>query len=319
MAGKCRIVLLCLAVFAVFLLVGCENERDENQEKYRQYGINCMKNGKYEDAAEAFQKALEQSSGKIGKKEIDICFYKAEAQYLSGAYEEALETYGGLIEYDQSGEAYYLRGNLYFQLGENEKAVNDFGAAVTKDSKDYELYIGIYESMAAHGMEDEGKYYLNEALKIDGNKAYDNMQKGRIYYLLGDTDHAVTLLSKAIEDGNVEANFYLAETYESLGDRAQADAYFQTYLDSGIANSIELCEMGEHQMANGDYEHALTYFSAALAMDEVPNKQTIMRDSIIAYEQSGDFASARKMMDSYLELYPSDEDAQREKTFLETR
>ena len=278
-----------------------------------------MKNGKYEEAVDAFQKALEQSGGKIREKEIDICFYKAEAQYLSGAYEDALDTYNALIEYDQSGEAYYLRGNLYFHLGENEKAVNDFGAAVGSDSEDYQLYIGIYESMAEHGMENEGQYYLNEALKIKGDKAYDNMQKGRICYLLGDEDEAVSLLSKAVDEGSIEAGYYLGEVYEALGDSEKADSCFQEYLDSGTASATELCALGERQMENGDYSHALEYFAAALKLEEVPNKQTLMKDSIIAYEQSGDFASAKEMMKSYLELYPSDEEAQQEQTFLETR
>ena len=45
--------------------------------------------GNYEDAIKAFQNALNQSLRKVGEKEIDICFYKAQAQYLSGAKDDA--------------------------------------------------------------------------------------------------------------------------------------------------------------------------------------------------------------------------------------
>lgn len=303
----------------VFILTGCESEKDKNQDAYRQYGINCMENGNYEEAVDAFQKALDQSAGTVGEKEVDICFYKAEAQYLSGDTDGALATYDALIKYNQTAEAYYLRGSLYFMLGQSEDALNDYATAVSKDKNDYELYIGIYESMAAYGMASEGQYYLNEALNIKGDKAYDNMQKGRIYFLLGDSQNAVSLLTKAVEDGSDEANYYLAEVYAAIGDSEKSDACFAAYLDSGIADSVDLCEMGERQMANGDYEHALTYFTAALDMEEVPNKQVLMKDIVVVYENTGDFASAKEMLESYLELYPSDEEAEKELVFLETR
>ncbi len=45
-----------------------------------------------------------------------------------------------------------------------------------------------------------------------------------------------------------------------------------------------------------------------------------MKSAIAAYEySSGDFDSAKTMLKDYLEEYPSDEDAQKESTFLETR
>ena len=72
-------------------------------------------------------------------------------------------------------------------------------------------------------------------------------------------------------------------------------------------------------MGEGNYTDALTYFNAALAMEKAPNKQNLMKSAITAYEYSGDFTSAKSMLADYLEQFPSDEDAQRESTFLETR
>ena len=63
----------------------------------------------------------------------------------------------------------------------------------------------------------------------------------------------------------------------------------------------------------------ITYFDAALNLDEVPNKQELMKNEIIAYEYSGDFASAKECMEDYIEEYPDDSDAEREYQFLETR
>ena len=65
--------------------------------------------------------------------------------------------------------------------------------------KEYDAYIGVYEALIAHGKEKEALDYLNQALEIKGNKAYDKMQKGRIYFLLGDATQALSLLEEAVE------------------------------------------------------------------------------------------------------------------------
>ena len=113
---KKRIVSIMLAAVLALSLAACGSKDTTEQDAYRQYGINCLESGNYEDAIKAFQNALNQSLGKVGEKEIDICFYKAQAQYLSGAKDDALETYNAIIKYNKDGRAYYLRGNLYYCL-----------------------------------------------------------------------------------------------------------------------------------------------------------------------------------------------------------
>ena len=95
--------------------------------------------------------------------------------------------------------------------------------------------------------------------------------------------------------------------------------YFKKYLDSGEADSYELMNMGQAQMDNGNYDTAITYFQNALELESVPNKQQITKAMIIAYEYSGDFATAKSKMEEYMKDYPDDEDAAREYQFLETR
>jgi tetratricopeptide (TPR) repeat protein len=325
MGRKMRTLLLLLA--AALLLAGCgkktdseaKNQEAKNQEAYRKYGINCIESGEYEKAVDAFQKALDQSRGKVTSMEIDICYYKAEAQYLSGDYDGAAATYQALIDYNDDAYSYFLRGCMRFQLGNQEEALSDFGMAVSREKNDRSLYIAIYEAMAANGLESEGQYYLHKALDVSGDKADDLMEKGRVYLMLGDTQNAAVTLQKAIEKGSDKANFYLAEAYEALNDSENADKYFQAYLDAGNANSYELCEVGVLLMNRGDYAHALSYFSTALGLEEVPNKVSILKNMVTAYENQSDFASAKDVLEQYLELVPDDETAQKEMTFLSTR
>lgn len=308
-----------LLALCAFLLAGCGGEKNQEEDAYRQYGINCFKSGKYPEAIEAFQTALDCAGGKVGEKELDICFYKARAQYLNGDVDAAMDTYNSVITYNQDARAYYLRGELSFALGRRDEALADYQTAIETCGDNYELYIGIYVTLNANGLSEDARRYLDRAMKIEGDKPLDCLYKGRISYLLGQSEAAETYLSKALEGGEILATYYLKQICEERGDQEKAGQYLDQYLASGLAGSYELYELGNEEMADGNYAQALVYFRAGLQQESVPNRQNLMKSAIAAYEYSGDFASARNMVREYLKLYPSDEEVQKESTFLETR
>ena len=107
---------------------GCQSENQKNQDAYRKIGINSMAEGDYDKAVKSFQKALDTSLGKIGAEEIDICYYKAAAQFAKKDYDGAIETYTSLIDYDkENANAYYLRGSVYLDTDKKDKAVYKTG------------------------------------------------------------------------------------------------------------------------------------------------------------------------------------------------
>lgn len=69
-----------------------------------------------------FRMRLESRSDISGRKELDICFYKAKAQALDGKTKDALATYNAIIKYNKDARAYYLRGDLYMDMGEEKRA-----------------------------------------------------------------------------------------------------------------------------------------------------------------------------------------------------
>lgn len=311
--------IVILAVLAAVLCTGCSNEREEEQRELRLKGITLMENGKYEEALEEFQGALDLSLGNVGETEMDICFYKAEAQYMLGDIEGAMATYTAIIDFNESAKAYFLRGNLYYSLSDEENALKDYSAAIEKEKKNYELYIGVYEALNAHGKEKEAQDYLNQALELKGNSAYDKMQKGRINYLLGENETALSLLEEAAKGKEKQAFYYLAEIYSLMGDEASAKSNMNAYMESGVADSYSLFTIANDELAKGNYDMVIECLTAALNLEKVPNKQIIIKTLAIAYENKQDFASALELMTKYVEDYPDDEDAKRELTFLETR
>lgn len=308
-----------VAVLTVGLCTGCGSERKEEQRALRLEGITLMENEKYEEALEKFQGALDLSLGKVGDVETDICFYKAEAQYMLGDLEGSMATYTAILDYNEDPRAYFLRGNLYYSLGDEENALKDYAAAVEKEEKDYGIYMGVYEALNAHGKEKEAQDYLNKALELKGNTAYDKMQKGRINYLLGENETALSLLEEAAKGKEKEAYYYLAEIYSLIGDEESAKSNMKAYMESGIADSYGLFSIANDELAKGNYDMVIECLTAALELEKVPNKQIIMKTLVIAYEKKLDFTSALDLMTKYVAEYPDDEDAKRELTFLETR
>ncbi len=309
---------ILMLVLSGCLLTGCtsKEERLEKEEAYRQIGINAMEEGDYAGAIEAFNSALAQAKG-IGVNEVDICYYKAAAQFAAGSYTGAVETYDALLEHDEkNSDTYFLRGCVYLKNNESGKAKEDFKAAV-KYAKNDEIYLSIYSSLCGAGYEQDAKDFLEEALKKKaGRDAKNYTVKGRIYFIKGQYENAVEELTAAIEKGDAEANLYLAQAYEALEEPEKAESCIDVYVEAYPKSSVAYNQLGCQAMEAGDYAKAISCFSEGLELEEITNEQELRSNLIAAYEYNGDFETAKAKMREYVADYPNDAAAAREYLFL---
>ena len=77
--------------------------------------------------------------------------------------------------------------------------------------------------------------------------------------------------------------------------------------------------MAQTLMNSGDYETAKQYLEAAAEMPDATDLATIRKNTIICYENLGDFEKAKSLMEAYVADYPDDEEAKKDYTFLKTR
>ena len=307
-----------LFLLAGCLLAGCAStqKKIEKEEAYRKIGINAMEAKNYTAAIEAFDNALGQA-GAVGANEVDICYYKAAAQYAAGSLSDAIATYDTMLEYDnKDAEAYFLRGCIFLNMKESDKAQEDFSNAV-KYAYDLEIYRAIYNSLNGAGYESEGRAYLEQALEEKpGRKAKNYTVRGRIYFLEGNHKESVENLVKAVEKGDTNANLYLAQAYEALGDPVQAEACINAYIEVYPKSSVSYNQLGRRALEDGDYGEAIERFEEGLSLEEVTNEQELRSNLIAAYEYSGEFERAEELMLEYIKDYPGDEAAAREYRFL---
>ena len=312
--------LLLLTIVGIGLLAGCSSEGAKNQAAYRQAGIACMEQGDYANAVVAFEAALQQKVGSVGADEIDISYYKGAAQYANGDKDGAMATYQAILDFDKKQpDAYYLRGCLYLQQGNVEAAKADFASAVKYKSNEYELYLGIYENLASAGYIEEGEAYLNQAFGIKGDSPSQVEYRGRIYYLLGDYSSAITDLCAALEAGSKSAEFYLAKTYDAMGDDESAEEHYTKYLENHAQSADALGAMGTIMLEKMQYEKAVTYLESAMEYSGDTLNRMVMQDLVIAYEFTGAFDKAWELIERYVALFPEDTKAQNEYIFLKNR
>lgn len=318
-----KLCLLPAAMLMVSLcLTGCQDNQValQNQEAFRKLGIHNMNEGKYAEAVDAFQKALDQSQAVVSDMELDICYYKATAQYNSGDAKSAIATCDALIDYNKKdAKAYFIRGCVYLKQGDSENARKDYANALELSGNNYALYLSVYENLSGAGFENEAEELVTKALDLEAESAEDHRERGHIYLIREEYDNARTELDQAIKAGDTKARLYLAQVYDAQGDDKKAKSLYESYLEQNDSDTATMITLGEMQLESGKYQQALELFQQALEADEKENEKYLRRNEIICYENLLDFAHAKEKMASYVKDYPEDEEAQREHQFLQTR
>jgi tetratricopeptide (TPR) repeat protein len=295
-------------------------KRDKDiQLVYRAMGISLLYQGKYSDAVEAFDSALDGKESRFTQTEIDILYYKAETQDKAGKYVDAVMTYTLIVDAEKSADAYMLRGMEYVKVGDGTSAEEDLRTAIKKDKKNYEIYMALYEALTVQNKADDAKAVLNEALELGGSRAKDLVYQGNIYILLGDYTEAEEKLTKALDKGAVSANLGLAEISTENGDTATACQYYETYLAEVTNDAKAYNDYGMCLMSMESYSKAETIFTQGVALNNRLMDRIISKNQISAAEHAGNWDKALEYINVYLEKYSDDTDAEKEKTFIQTR
>ena len=289
-------------------------------EGHRGQGIIAVRQERYEDAIEYFNMALEEIPSYKNSTEFreDILFYQAEAYHRSGQPDRAMSNYNRLLEGKNSGRAYLLRGKLYAEEGKFGQAGQDFRKAVERDS-DYEVYLQIYEVYTSNNRQADGAAFLKEGMKKKPSSPEEYYELGRISYVLGDYAQAKTYLERAVKEDVSGALTLLGRVYLEEDDVEKARALFlegaSAEATQGVGyNGLALCALYENQ-----YDEAINYIKSGMATLNGNVKEALRFNEIVAYECKLDFETAAARMESFLKLYPENEDALRENIFIQSR
>ena len=289
-------------------------------EGHRGLGIIAVRQDRCEEAADYFSMALNEIPDYKDSAAFreDILFYQAEAWHRLGQNDKAMSNYNQLLDGKNAGRAYLLRGKLYAEDGKFGQAGQDFRKAVERDG-DYEVYLQIYEVYTSNNRQADGAAFLKEGIRKKPSTAEEYYELGRISYVLGEYEEAKQYLERAVREDVSGALTLLGRVYLEENDIEKARELFREGAaaedSQGVGyNGLALCALYEEQ-----YDEAINYIKSGMATLNGNVKEALRFNEIVAYECKLDFETAAARMDSFLKLYPDNEDALRENLFIQSR
>ena len=246
--------------------------------------------------------------------------YRATAELKAELKDSAMADCQTLAEnYTMDAETYYLTGCVALAMDSYDEASQNFTEAYGEDAS-YDRAIQIYEAYLEKDMEADGTRYLEAALKTEAKSAEDYCDRGRVYYYMEDYTNAQKELTEAVNQKSTEAMILLGMVYRAQGDTANARTMYQQYVaadDSDPArgyNGLALCDIDD-----GSYDSALENITKGLEDASTAEMQDLLFNEIVVYEKKLDFATALSKIQEYVKMFPDDENAQKELTFLKSR
>jgi len=293
--------------------------KQNNKKIHRGKAIAYYHNKEYDKAIEQLNLALEIQE--LPKLDMDILYYKGDSALKVGNYAMAIDAYTELIELDnKSAKPLLERAYCYAALGDYESSLEDYNAAIDLEPKRYDGYLGKYALMVEQGLKVEADELLTIASELGGDKDEDRFNQGLIYYYQGNLDAALIQLEDSYAKGFKEAYYYIGEIYRERKDYVKAVYYYEAYIQEGNAKNLGVFNQLAYSLIKlGDFSNAIKYIEEGLNMGQVGTRRILLKNEIVAYEGMGEFDTALDKIKEYLNLYPGDEEGQREKLFLETR
>ncbi len=295
-------------------------ESGENERLItRGCGIAAMGQSDYETAREYFLQSLQLSDGYLQPVDYDLNYYLAAADSKLGNYAEAEESYTAILNLREEKDALFLRGNARLAQGNFEEAKQDFDRVVELDPDNYARITEIFTELTAAGYREAGMDYLQSILNRGADKL-STLEKGKIYYYMGDYSNAAANLEEArTESIEVDSFLYLGLSYEALGEYNYASNVYESCISQCGDNAMICNQQGLCYMKMGRYSEALGAFTRGRQIGDSSVAQSLAYNEIVANEYLGKFREAAVLMEDYLRSYPDDEAAAREAIFLETR
>lgn len=197
---------------------------------------------------------------------------------LNQEYSEALEAFTSAIALDPSNpDAYLWRGMTYNDAGKCDQAIKDCDQAISRGLKAPYVawaYMCRGSSCYMKGQHERAINDFGKAITIDPGLALAYRQRGAVFFDQGQQENALEDLHLAIILAPEDAgSFYLrGKLYAKRGlfDEAIADYDQAIKFSSDNENLLRLayCERGSAHMFGSNYERAINDLKKAISLDQ---------------------------------------------------
>lgn len=139
---------------------------------------------------------------------------KGDSYYTQGDYENAIVAYDTYLSTKPKDfKALYNRGRAYEELGEYEKAEQDFLLALEQDRKNTQILLSLSNVYQKQKKHNNALLYAEYAVEVPGAPAMAYFMKARALHQIGNTDEAYKEYSTAIK---MDKDFGMAHYYRGM-------------------------------------------------------------------------------------------------------
>jgi tetratricopeptide (TPR) repeat protein len=198
-------------------------------------------------------------------------FERGKALRIEGRYEEALEAFEQAIQRDGNyANLWNSKGNVYGDLKDYEQALYSYEQAIQRDEKFAYPWNGkgnIYNKLKDY---EQALYCFEQAIQRDENLASPWHGKGDAYYVLGDYKQALYCYEQAIRrDENLAGPWHgKGNVCHDLKDYEQALYCYEQAVQRDKNSAIPWHGKGNVFYDLKDYEQALYNYEQAIQRDE---------------------------------------------------
>ena len=191
--------MFCSIVYAVlFVSISIGNEvQSDSAAIWNANGTSSYNQGKYSEALQAFNKAIELDS-----QRPQIWYNKGNALYSQGIYDEAIQAYDKVIELDpQFTYAWFAKAKALNNQHKYDETIQAIDKELELNPQDSEAWDIKGSALNALGLIVEANQAFDKAIECDPNNAKAWYNKGLVLKSLGKDGEAETAFSKAKELG----------------------------------------------------------------------------------------------------------------------
>lgn len=206
------------------------------------------------------------TSIRLDPKNTDAMLKLAELYLYVEKYDDAFTLVNHAIKINPYiGRAYFLKGMIYIETHDTERAISSIQTAIEQDPNNYDAYIQVGLLFAAKGNAIALSYY-DDASNIEPQNPEPYYDKGMFYQFGGDYNNAIKQYQELLQVDSTYKNAYynLGVIYNeekkdyktSLNYFSQAIKYDSTYYMAyyGRADCYEMLK--QYDKALADYAHA---------------------------------------------------------------
>ena len=258
-------------LFLVFLSIGCSSSV-QLPEYYS--ALEAYNQGKYQTSITLVNKAIE-----INNEESEFYVLRARANYKIGNKDLAMDDLNKSLDLSNNFSALHLRGKLYLEKNELEKAKIDFRNAYELNSESADLLFDLGYLEFMNGENQLALEYYTNASKYDSRNPATYVNIGNLYAMMGNSKVAIDNYSKALVLDTTDGIAYYNRANEKmlLGDFDGAIEDYENSLLIDSTNISTLFILAEAKIKVKNVSGALSNYNSIINLDSTSAKAYYLR------------------------------------------